>query len=75
MNKNLFNRVIKGLEVCIRKDCENCEYHKNFAHGCDELIAEARELILERQHYLEFLQNLYSRREKDIWSGTYYDKY
>ena len=75
MNENLFNRVIKGLEACIRKDCENCEYRKNFIHGCDRIIAEARELILERQHYLEFLQNLYDKREKDIWSGTYYDKY
>ena len=75
MNENSFDRVIKGLETCIREDCENCEYHKNFAHGCDKMIVEARRLILEQQHFLEFLQNLYNRREKDIWSGTYYDKY
>ena len=75
MNKNLFDRVIKGLEACIREDCENCEYHQNFVHGCDRLIVEARRLILEQQHDLETLQNFYDRQEESIWGDTYYDKY
>lgn len=42
MKENLFNRVIKGLEACIREDCENCEYHKNFVRSCDRMLVEAR---------------------------------
>lgn len=77
MTKGLFNRIVKGLEVCIRKDCENCEYHKNFVHGCDRMIVEARRLILEQQHDLETLQNFYDKQEKAIWDNTWipHDKY
>ena len=71
MTKGLFDRVIKGLEACIREDCENCEYHKNFVHGCDRMIVEARKLILEQQHDLETLQNFYDKQEEAIWDDTW----
>jgi hypothetical protein len=75
MPENLFDRVIKGLEACIRKDCENCEYYKNFIYSCDRMLVEARELILEQQHNLETLQNFYDKQEESIWGDTCYDKY
>lgn len=71
MTKGLFDRVIKSLEACIREDCENCEYHKNFVHGCDRMIVEARRLILEQQHDLETLQNFYDKQEEAIWGDTW----
>ena len=71
MTENLFDRVVKGLNACIREDCENCEYHKNFVHGCDKMITEARELILKQQHDLETLQNFYNRQEESIWGDTW----
>lgn len=71
MNEDLFVRVIKGLETCIRKDCENCDYHKNFIRGCEKMIVEARELILKQKHDLETLQNFYDKQEKVIWGDTW----
>ena len=71
MNENLFDRVTKGLEACIREDCENCEYHKNFARSCDRMLVEARELILKQQHDLETLQNFYDKQEESIWGDTW----
>jgi len=47
MNENLFDRVIKGLDACIREDCENCEYHKNSVRSCDRMLVEAKELIFK----------------------------
>lgn len=71
MNEDLFVRVIKGLETCIRKDCENCDYHKNFIHGCEKMIVEAKELILKQKHDLETLQNFCDKQEKVIWDDTW----
>ena len=71
MTKDLFNRVVKGLEACIREDCENCEYHKNSIYSCDRMLVEARKLILEQQHDLETLQNFYDKQEEAIWGDTW----
>ena len=70
MTENLFDRVVKGLEACIREDCENCEY-QNFLNCSDRLIVEARKLILEQQNDLETLQNFYDKQEEAIWGDTW----
>ena len=71
MTEDLFDRVTKSLDACIKEDCENCEYHKDFLNCIDRLIVEARELILEQQRNLETLQNFYDKREETIWGDTW----